>query len=195
MIFHLIFSILFAGFILIRVVYHLKAKASRSAVELAESRLNMAVRAFLGLGYIGLLVAFVFFPAILGWAAFSLPAWLRWAGGGITLLSTALIWWVQWALDVQFNTTLHIQAGHQLITHGPYHWVRHPMYTALFIMGIGWLLLTANWFVGVPLLAGIGAIVFHRVRAEEELLVKTFGDPYIAYMYRTGRFLPRILHR
>jgi protein-S-isoprenylcysteine O-methyltransferase Ste14 len=184
---------MYTSFILIRLFYHRKAKASRSKVEFHESKLNMVVRTFLGLGYIGLLVVYVFYPPLLAWAGFLLPEWFRWIGGLITLVSVALIWWVQWALGVQFDTTLHIQDGHQLISRGPYRWVRHPMYTALFILGIGWLLLTANWFVGGPLMVGILFVVITRVRDEEALLLEVFGDTYQAYMEKTGRFLPRFV--
>jgi protein-S-isoprenylcysteine O-methyltransferase Ste14 len=101
-----------------------------------------------------------------------------------------LLWWVQWALDVQFDTTLHTQAEHKLIKHGPYQWVRHPMYTALFLMGLGWFLLTANWFVGVPLMIGIFLVVLSRVQNEEDVLTEIFGDEYQEYMQHSGRFFP-----
>ena len=192
--FHLLFAILYGCFILIRVVYHRRSRDSRRKVDYHESKLNVAVRALFGLSYIGFLSIYVFYPPLLGWAELPLPTWLRWIGGVITIFSVALIWWVQWALDVQFDTTLHIQTGHELISHGPYRWVRHPMYTALFIMGIGWLLLTANWFVGGALVGGIVLIIFIRVKNEEALLINTFGDSYIAYMAKTGRFLPRKIH-
>lgn len=192
MIFHSIFTFLFVSFILIRVIYHRKAKSSRVRVEFRESRINMAVRAFWGLGYIGLLIVYIFFPSIMEWAAFPLAEWLHWIGMIVTLTSVALIWWVHKALGVQFDTTLHIRDGHKLIYHGPYRWVRHPMYTVLFGMSVGWLLLTANWFIGGCLMAGILLIIITRVKNEEAMLMQTFGEPYFAYKQRTGRFLPRI---
>jgi len=182
----------FVGLMFIRVFYHRKAKAARRKVEFGESKLNMAVRGFFGLGYIGLLIAYIFFPTLFVWADFPLSEWIRWLGMIISLLSVVLIWWAQWALGVQFDTTLHTQEGHQLISHGPYRWVRHPLYTAVFLIGAGWLFLTANWFIGGGLMAGILLIIISRVKNEEALLIKTFGEPYIAYMQKTGRFLPRI---
>jgi protein-S-isoprenylcysteine O-methyltransferase Ste14 len=81
-------------------------------------------------------------------------------------------------------------AGAGLRTQGPYAWVRHPMYSALFLMGLGWLLLTANWFIGAPLMIGMIVVVFMRVENEEGVLIDLFGDEYREYMQRTGRFLP-----
>jgi len=194
MIFHAFFSISFFAFILIRVYYHRKAKQVREGVQYEESKLNMAVRAIVGLVYIGLLVVYIFYPRFLLWAEISMPLWVRWLGTGLTLCSVLLIWWVQWALDVQFYTTLHTQADHQLIKHGPYQWVRHPMYSALFVMGIGWLLTTANVLVGSPLAAAILIIMALRVNNEEAVLIDLFGDEYIGYMSETGRFFPRLEH-
>jgi protein-S-isoprenylcysteine O-methyltransferase Ste14 len=188
--FHIIFAVVFFAFIIIRVGYHRKARHARKGVELKESGFNMAVRAFLGSGYIGALVVYVFYPALLGWAAFPLPAWARWTGVFISVLSVLLIWWVQWALDIQFNTTLHIQGDHQLITHVPYRWVRHPMYSTLFTMGLGWLLLCANWFIGAPLIAAILLLMGVRVKNEEAILIELFGKEYLTYIQKTGRFLP-----
>jgi protein-S-isoprenylcysteine O-methyltransferase Ste14 len=190
MIYHTLFALLFFCFIFIRVAYHRKAKRTREAVELKESKLNMAVRAVVGLGYIGALLIYAFFPRIFSWSVLPLLTWARWVGAGVSVLSLLLIWWVQWALDVQFDTTLHIQAGHKLVTHGPYRWVRHPMYTTLFLMGAGWLLLTANWFIGGPLMPAIVLIVLVRVNYEETVLIETFGDAYLTYKQKTGRFLP-----
>ncbi len=66
------------------------------------------------------------------------------------------------------------------------------MYASLFLMGLGWLLLIANWFVGAPLVVSIFLLVTVRVRHEEAILIELFGDEYIAYMQVTGRYLPRL---
>ena len=189
-IFHTIFTIGFFSMVALRIYYGRKSRQNREAVETKEGKVNIAVRALFGLGYVGSLVLYVFASGLYDWAALPLPDWVRWIGAFITLGSVLLLWWVQWALDVQFDTTLHTQADHKLIQHGPYRWVRHPMYTALFLMGLGWFLLTANWFVGIPLMIGIVLVVLSRVQNEEAVLIELFGDEYRAYMQQTGRFLP-----
>ena len=190
--FHWVFAIGFFAMFALRIYYGRKARRNRTEVDIRESKTNMVVRALFGLGYVVALMLYVFVPGWFDWAAFSLPIWLRWIGAFITWGSVLLLWWVQWALDVQFDTTLHTQANHKLIQHGPYRWVRHPMYTALFLMGLGWFLLTANWFVGIPLLLGIVLVVLSRVKHEEAVLIELFGDEYRDYMKETGRFLPSL---
>jgi protein-S-isoprenylcysteine O-methyltransferase Ste14 len=187
---HTIFSISFLAMFVLRTYYGRKARRNRGNVETRETKLNMTVRAFFGLGYIGALFMYVFAPHLFGWAVIPFPSWLGWIGALITYVSLALLWWVQWALDVQFDTSLHIQSEHKLITHGPYRWVRHPMYTALFLMGFGWFLLTANLAVGIPLMAGIALVVLSRIENEETMLTEIFGDAYREYMKGTGRFIP-----
>jgi protein-S-isoprenylcysteine O-methyltransferase Ste14 len=189
-IFHFIFSVTFIAMFVMRIYYGRKARINRTDVEVKESKGNMAIRAIFGLGYVGVLFIYIVVPKLFTWAIFPMPDWLRWIGTLITLSSLLLLWWVQWALDVQFDTTLHTQAEHKLIKHGPYRWVRHPMYTALFLLGLGWFLLTANWFVGLPLMVGIVLVVLSRVQKEEDVLTDLFGDEYQDYMKETGRFLP-----
>jgi protein-S-isoprenylcysteine O-methyltransferase Ste14 len=80
----------------------------------------MAVRAVLGLGYIGALIVYVLFLSFLAWAAFSLPAWVRWIGAGITGAALLLLARVQWSLVKDFSTTLHLRQARLLVTKGPY---------------------------------------------------------------------------
>lgn len=189
-IFHMIFAVAFFSMVFLRIYYGRKARHHRAEVETKESKANMVVRALFGLGYVGALIVYILAPGWFDWAAISLPNWVRWIGAILTSGSVMLLWWVQWALDVQFNTTLHTQADHKLIQHGPYRWVRHPMYTALFSMGLGWFFLTANLFVGIPLMLGIVLVVLSRVQYEEAVLTELFGDEYRVYIKETGRFLP-----
>ncbi len=189
-VFHIIFASAFFTMVVLRIFYGRKARRNREDVEFKESRINLAVRAFFGFGYIGAMIAYIFDPSLFDWAAIKLPDWIRWIGVIITVGSVLLLWWVQWALDVQFDGTLHTQAEHKLIRHGPYRWVRHPMYTTLFLMGLGWFLLTANWFVGIPLMVGIVLVVLSRVQNEEDMLSELFGDEYREYMLQSGQFFP-----
>lgn len=190
--FHILFAVTFLGMCVIRILSHRTVIRAGGRVEFKESKLNMAVRAVFGLGYIGALLVYVFYPRFLGWAAFPLPAWARWIGALVTLISLLLLGWVQWALGRNFSTTLHVREAHTLVRHGPYRWVRHPMYTALFLFGVGILLLAANWAVGAPLVATLPILVAVRIRNEEALMVEQFGDDYRTYMQRSGRFWPRL---
>jgi protein-S-isoprenylcysteine O-methyltransferase Ste14 len=174
-----------------RIYYRRKALRDRRQVEYREGWLNMIVRGVFGAIYIGGSVVYIFYPAYLAWAVFPLPQWARWVGASLSASSLALLWWVQWALGIHFDTTLHVQEGHKLVTNGPYRWVRHPMYSTLFLMGLGFLLLTANWMIGGLMLASVVLLVWARLGGEEALLIETFGEQYREYMQRSGRFIPK----
>jgi protein-S-isoprenylcysteine O-methyltransferase Ste14 len=110
----------------------------------------------------GALLVYFFIPERLAWASLPFPAWLRWTGFGLGVLAVMATWWTEASLGLNFNVTLHLREGHTLVTHGPYRWVCHPMYTSLLGVTISWLLLSANWVVGLPGLAGLLTIVANR---------------------------------
>lgn len=107
------------------------------------------------------------------------------------IVGMPLIWWVQWALGANFSTVLYVRDEHTLVTYGPYRWVRHPMYTVLYVWAVSLFLLSQNWFIGADFLVPLTLIVVTRLKHEEAAMVEKFGDDYRHYMRRTGRFLPR----
>jgi protein-S-isoprenylcysteine O-methyltransferase Ste14 len=122
---------------------------------------------------------------------FVLPDWLRWMGFGLGVLSMAFMTWTQISLGTQWSAQLQLTKNHQLITSGPYAWMRHPLYTSVFGWGASLSLLTANWlFIVVTVLSVIGLIM--RIPKEEQMMIEAFGDEYKAYKLRTGRLIPKI---
>jgi len=77
---------------------------------------------------------------------------------------------------------------------GPYAWVRNPMYTGRFVVGLGLgLALDPRWIV-VPVFVVIYVLYAHaRVLREEALLREQLGRPYAEYCQRVGRWFPRRL--
>lgn len=134
----------------------------------------------------------MFYPRILSWAEIDLPLWMQWSCVVLGIASIPLLWWVQHALGSNFSTLLHIRQAHTLVTKGPYRWVRHPMYTALYMNLIAVFLLIENWFIGGFFLVALTLIVATRLKREEQVMLDKFGDQYRLYMEQTGRFLPRL---
>jgi protein-S-isoprenylcysteine O-methyltransferase Ste14 len=190
--FHIVFAVAFLTMMGIRLAAPRSEIRPEGKVEFKEGWLNMAARGLIGIGYIAAMLVYTVYPRYLAWAAFPLPTWARWVGTVLALASLPLLWWVQWALGKNFSTTLHVREGHRLVQHGPYRWVRHPMYSVLTTFGVGMTLLSANWVVGLPVSLGLVIVVVTRVGKEEMTMIEQFGDEYRAYMQRTGRFLPRL---
>lgn len=81
--------------------------------------------------------------------------------------------------------------NHRLVTWGPYRYVRHPSYLGYFLMFFGLFFLWPNLFTLVPLAAILG--YFRLTFEEERLLVQRFGNEYVEYQRKAGRFIPRFL--
>lgn len=94
------------------------------------------------------------------------------------------------SLGRNFAPTVQLHEQQVLVTSGPYRWVRHPMYTVLYLFALAPFLVSANWGIRLAWLAGVMAVLGLRVQREEAALLDKFGDDYRAYMRRTGRFLP-----
>ncbi len=144
----------------------------------------------LGASLLGILV-YSLAPRLIKWSALPLPLWSRWLGFLLGLVALLIFFWVLRSLGQNFSTTLTINKNQTLVTWGPYRWVRHPMYTSFVLLWVGFLFLSTNWFIGLTgILAFLWAIVI-RTPKEEQMMVDRFGDEYLAYMRRTGRYLPR----
>ena len=106
--------------------------------------------------------------------------------GGLILLGM-----VHRALGSNFSARLEIQQEHTLIRHGPYQYVRHPMYTSGFLYLLGAGLLSGNWLVlSVPVIS-FSLLVFLRIADEEKMLEQHFGEEWKHYQQHTGKLLPR----
>ena len=128
----------------------------------------------------------------MAWSAILLPTWLRSLGAAVGLAMLPLLYWVVSSIGNNLYETFLTKEKHVLVTHGPYHWVRHPLYFAA-TLALGSLgILAANWFMlAMACVAFLGVAVLVIPREEAELIRK-FGDAYREYMLRTGRFAPRM---
>lgn len=80
----------------------------------------------------------------------------------------------------------------QLVTHGIYRHIRHPLYASLLLLAWGLYFKQPLWWPGL-LLATVATIALAvTALAEERENLAYFGDDYAAYMQRSWRFLPGI---
>jgi protein-S-isoprenylcysteine O-methyltransferase Ste14 len=106
-------------------------------------------------------------------------------GCGLVLSCWALLTFRSW----RFRASLSV--GHELATGGPFRFLRHPIYMALNLLALG----TALWIPTLSVWLGLVCIVAVsdlRARAEEVLLLRSFGEQYSRYCSQTRRFVPLV---
>jgi protein-S-isoprenylcysteine O-methyltransferase Ste14 len=195
-VFRMAFWGLFVILLVIRVVSMARVRRAGKAVMpdaqaiQQEGKGLFAVRLATWFLMIGWLVCYAIYPAWMVYLQIALQPWMRWFGFILGLGSLALLAWTQAALGTQFSPQLRLQAGHHLVTNGPYARVRHPMYSSLFGLGAAFALVTANWVFVVLALVVIGGLLA-RVPREEQMMLVEFGDDYREYMRRTRKYFPR----
>jgi protein-S-isoprenylcysteine O-methyltransferase Ste14 len=120
------------------------------------------------------------------------PLWVQGIGAAALLCSFALFLWT-FRENTFLSAVVRIQKdrGHKVVSTGPYHYVRHPMYAAFVIVDIGTPLLLGSWY-GV-LLGVIFIIMVARRAVLEERALEQELDGYSAYMQQVKyRFIPFI---
>jgi protein-S-isoprenylcysteine O-methyltransferase Ste14 len=95
-------------------------------------------------------------------------------------------------LGTNWSITLEIRESHRLVTEGLYRNVRHPMYSALLLYGLGQALVVPNWVAGPSYAAAMVVVFALRLRPEEELMRDQFKGEYDAYASRTKRLIPGV---
>ena len=106
------------------------------------------------------------------------------------------VWLMLWAIQTlgrQWAVEARLIDDHQLITSGPYAFVRNPVYVGFFGLSIGTgIAVTAPIaLIAATALFIVGTIV--RVRVEERLLRGAFGAAFDRYTERVPALVPRLV--
>ena len=178
-----------AGFVALSVVFTLVALVSPVNFSSGE-REDVADRGLFVPGAAGMLLFCWLVPYLdrRDLAALDGDA-VRYLGLGLLAVGGVLRIWPMFVLGRRFSGLVAIQPGHELVSHGPYRYVRHPSYLGGMLGFVGWALVFRS-AVGLAA-AALGLLVLvQRIEAEEALLASHFGDRYADYRRRTWRLLP-----
>jgi protein-S-isoprenylcysteine O-methyltransferase Ste14 len=123
---------------------------------------------------------------ILDWDTFSLPQWLRVAGGLLAFSGAAFALWAIREIGVRATQGL----GGELATTGPYRYSRNPQYVGYIalLLGFGLLCNSALTLAAVALCSADFALTPF---AEEPWLRERLGPAYEEYTRHVPRFLGR----
>ena len=121
-------------------------------------------------------------------------AWMLALGSLAYFPGMAFVLWGRLALGQMYfvSTSMGAQlfADHQLVTHGPFAIVRHPMYLGLIAAAVGSLLIYQTWTTAI--FTFFAPFVLLRARREEQALAAEFGEQWQAYCRRVPALLPRL---
>ncbi len=108
---------------------------------------------------------------------------------GLFVLANVLRWWVMRAMGEHWNVQVMASTRLGVVTRGPFRWIRHPNYLAVFVELITLPLIHTAWLTA--LVGGLLNcwVLRRRLEVEEPALL---ADPaYRAVMATKPRFLPR----
>jgi protein-S-isoprenylcysteine O-methyltransferase Ste14 len=148
-----------------------------------------------GSGPLLLMLALVLVIGTVRWQGAMIGPRLQWnfavrlaLAGVVFVVGIAIVVW-------SFQTLTLRRRGRELVTTGPYHYVRHPLYSVMF-WGPHLLVffLTGTWLalLALVLMFVAGHLLIGR---EEKLMELEFGEAWREYARRTPRFLPRLVVR
>lgn len=155
---------------------------------LDQTRQSLLVR-IVRLGSTVPTVLWIFTPS-LNFAQIDLPPVFRILGMLIFLGGALLLYWVHKVMGNFFSPLVQLKENHQLLTSGPFRYLRHPMYSSVLACVVGGFFLTANWAYFLIQAVIFAILIIVRVPPEERMLLDRFQAEFEAYRRRTWRIVP-----
>ncbi len=114
------------------------------------------------------------------------------AGFSLFTIGIVVRWVAIFYLGRFFTVNVAIAGDHELITSGPYRFVRHPSYSGSFLIFLGLGFCTLNFYSLLVIMLPITAAFLWRIQVEESALRSAFPGQYETYAARTARVLPGV---
>ena len=165
-------SLMYLAFLIIVVAW-----GTRNAPELMEERVRVAenvkswdktVNALYAILLLVLLVVAGLDAGRYQWS--SMPLLLQVLGGLGLILAGGVIWWTM-TVNAYLSRWARIQGdrGQEVVTRGPYRYVRHPMYAAIILLALCVAMELGSWWALIPGTL-IDVLFVVRTRLEDRML-------------------------
>jgi len=113
-----------------------------------------------------------------------------WFGVILTALGVALAVWARVNLASNWGMPMSIKENPELVTTGPYVYIRHPIYTGVLVGMLGSALVAGPVWVVVMIVSMVWFI--YSALQEEKLMLREFPGQYPEYQTRTKMLIPFI---
>jgi protein-S-isoprenylcysteine O-methyltransferase Ste14 len=113
-------------------------------------------------------------------------------GDAVAFGGLLLLLWARVILGRNWSGGVQLKQDHELITRGPYRFVRHPIYSGVLLMALGW----SIWGGHVRDFAGWAlwlVLLWIKASAEEQLMTQHFGTAYRDYKRRVKALIPYVI--
>jgi protein-S-isoprenylcysteine O-methyltransferase Ste14 len=110
----------------------------------------------------------------------------------LVVAGAAFALWARFTIGTNWSGVVTLKQDHELMQSGPYHVVRHPIYTGLLTMGLGSSLQYDEVYGFLLLVLAIVMLAF-KIRLEERLMIENFPDQYPQYRQRVKAIVPFVL--
>jgi len=189
-----IFEIVFWAALVVEMTIRAPINKARKKEKMTEQRVSSQEKLLLILLLLGMFIVPLIYSAStwLDFANYVLPTWAGWIGAVLIVLALIVFWRAHVDLKTNWSPSLEIREKHELITHGIYGYIRHPMYASQWLWVIAQPLLLQNWLAGWLNLVVFIFFYSLRVRAEEKMMIDTFGEQYREYMKKVGAVFPNL---
>ena len=167
--------------VMVTVTVWAAVEASLMVRDLARGKGSTArdrgTRNMLVIGWLGAFIAALWLAGQFGPAStWRLGRWHVAAGLIVMWIGIAIRIWAVVVLGSAFRTTVEVDAGQQLVDRGPYRLVRHPSYTGILLIAVGYGLTLGNWLSSVILLVIPLGTMLRRIAVEEATLTEVIGQ-------------------
>ena len=115
-----------------------------------------------------------------------------WIGAVVAAAGLLFSVWARSHLGQNWSQEVTLKQDHELITSGPYAFVRHPIYTGLLLAILGSAIARGEWR-GLVALALIFVVLWRKLRLEEEWMRARFGQEYETYASRVRALVPFVV--
>ena len=112
-------------------------------------------------------------------------------GSALLVCGLAVAVWARVTIGRNWGMPMTTKKEPELVTSGPYQYVRHPIYSGLLLAFLGTALL-AN-VIGLVIVGAFAATFYYSARVEERNLTQAFPDAYPEYREHTKMLVPFVL--
>lgn len=127
---------------------------------------------------------------VIGTGGLFAPLWLQWLGVVLCVCGVAFAIWARYYLGRNWGMPMSLKQDAELVTTGPYRYVRHPIYSGFMLAALGSTLVTVWWLIA---LVWFSVYFTFAARKEEKIMRGEFGAAYDGYMKRSKMLIPFVL--